>query len=386
MITCPKCNKVFTYNYLLLKHQNRKKSCNDKQDDNNDISSNSSNGDILNKDDENNIINTNNDNNLDNNMNYDNINCDNNINSDNSDTDSSENSENSENSNKINKLKKNNIELKKIEKEEINIEKCLNKYDKNINKINNNLTKYMKESIKKNRCDECNKDFSKKYNIIRHVNEYCMYIKDINQEKNKLNEERNKLNDKKNKLNEDKNNLKTQIELQELRKAVTKLLKRKSHNINITNNKITNNNLMVNINSFGNESLSHITINDYKRFLSGLFPGFIRFIEKVHFDENAPENHNICITNMNSRYLFTFDKGNWLSKDKNETIDKFIAKKYNILVDKFDELEEKNELDDKILERFNIFSKNYQDIDAQKNTKNDIMLMIYNNKNKVNMK
>jgi len=89
---------------------------------------------------------------------------------------------------------------------------------------------------------------------------------------------------------------------------------------------------------------------------------------------------------MNSRYLFTFDRGSWLSKDKNETIDKFIAKKYNILVDKFDELEEKNELDDKILERFNLFSKNYKDIDAQKNTKNDIMLMIYNNKNKVNMK
>ena len=48
---------------------------------------------------------------------------------------------------------------------------------------------------------------------------------------------------------------------------VAKLLKKKSTNINITNNnKITNNNnLMVNINSFGNESLSHITINDYKR-------------------------------------------------------------------------------------------------------------------------
>jgi len=75
-----------------------------------------------------------------------------------------------------------------------------------------------------------------------------------------------------------------------------------------------------------------------------------------------------------------------LSLNKYGTIDKFIAKKYNILVDKFDELEEKNELDEKILERFNIFSKNYQDIDAQKNTKNDIMLMIYNNKNKINMK
>ncbi len=114
---------------------------------------------------------------------------------------------------------------------------------------------------------------------------------------------------------------------------VAKLLKKKSTSINITNNnKITNNNLMVNINSFGNnESLSHIRVNDYKR--------FIKFIEKVHFDENAPENHNICITNMNSKYLFTFDKGNWLSRDKNYTIDSFIAKKYNILVNKFDELE-----------------------------------------------
>ena len=89
---------------------------------------------------------------------------------------------------------------------------------------------------------------------------------------------------------------------------------------------------------------------------------------------------------MNSKYMFTFDRGNWLSKDKVDTIDKFIAKKYNILVNKLDELEEKNELDDKILERFNLFSKNYQDKEAQKNTRNDIMLMIYNNKNKINMK
>jgi len=34
-------------------------------------------------------------------------------------------------------------------------------------------------------------------------------------------------------------------------------------------------------------------------------------------------------------------------------------------------------LDDKILEKFNIFSKNYQDKEAQKYTKNEIMLMIY---------
>jgi predicted nuclease with TOPRIM domain len=101
------------------------------------------------------------------------------------------------------------------------------------------------------------KDFNKKYNITRHINNYCSTIK-------KLNENKSKLNEQKNKLNEEMINLRTQIELQELRKAVTKILKRKPQNINITNNnkitnnKITNNNLMVNINSFGSKIKNNI--------------------------------------------------------------------------------------------------------------------------------
>ena len=120
---------------------------------------------------------------------------------------------------------------------------------------------------------------------MRHINERCEYIKNIerqkiifNEEKTKLNEEKTKLNEEKNKLELEQNklelkqnNFRTQMEIKELRNTVAKLLKKKMQNINITNNnkitnnKITNNNLMVNINSFGNESLSHITINDYKR-------------------------------------------------------------------------------------------------------------------------
>ena len=162
-------------------------------------------------------------------------------------------------------------------------------------------------------------------------------------------------------------------DIKQLRLDMAKLLKKKSQNINITNN-----NLMLNINSFGNENLSHITINDYKNFFTGFFPGFIKFIEKIHFDENMPENHNICITNLKSNFMFTYNKGKWLSKDKNHTIDTFIAKKYNILVNKLDELEELKQIDEKILEKFNAFAKNYLDAEAQRNTKNDIMLMIYN--------
>ena len=113
---------------------------------------------------------------------------------------------------------------------------------------------------------------------------------------------------------------------------------------------------MVNINSFGNESLSHITVNDYKKFLSGLFPGFIGFIEKVHFDENAPENHNICITNLRLNYMFTYNKGNWLSKDKNETIsltkeEKTELNRLNKKIDQGKELTKKEKARRKLLDK-----------------------------------
>ena len=84
--------------------------------------------------------------------------------------------------------------------------------------------------------------------------------------------------------------------------------------------------------------------------------------------------------------MYIFENGKWAIKERNELIDKFIAKKYNLLACKLDELEENKEIDYNVLEKFNKFTKNYQDIEAQKNTKNDIMLMIYNHKDKVKIK
>jgi len=49
--------------------------------------------------------------------------------------------------------------------------------------------------------------------------------------------------------------------------------------------------------------------------------------------------------------------GDWITKDKNETIDRFISKKYDLLVDKYDELEESNEIDEKISRILKYFQK-----------------------------
>ena len=61
----------------------------------------------------------------------------------------------------------------------------------------------------------------------------------------------------------------------------------------------------------------------------------------------------------------------------------YILKKYNILTEKCCELEEKKMISENVVNDFIKFTKNYQDIDAQKITKNDIMLMMYNNRKKI---
>ena len=142
-----------------------------------------------------------------------------------------------------------------------------------------NINKKIKQSTQ-TKCGFCNKTFSTKGNLNIHLKNHCLVKKDL-----ELNKEKIKLHKQIKKTKKNITNIKTQN--------------------NITNINITNNNLMLNINSFGNENLSHITINDFKNFFTGFFPGFIKFIEKIHFDENMPENHNICITNLKSNFMFT---------------------------------------------------------------------------------
>jgi hypothetical protein len=74
-----------------------------------------------------------------------------------------------------------------------------------------------------------------------------------------------------------------------------------------------------------------------------------------------PENHNINITNMKSKYLHIYEDNQWTIKEKVDVLDKFINKKYNMLVDKCEELEEKNEISEKIIEDFMQFTQNYKD-------------------------
>ena len=277
------------------------------------------------------------------------------------------------------------------------------KYDEQIQEINNtiiNLSSQSLDSIKQ--CKFCNKNFTRKGNLERHINSSCTSKKELENKleelsNDKINIENNNKNKNIDKLYSEINTQKNEINIQKneinlLKKTLETLINKKCNN-NITiqqiinNNNVTNNNnnnLFVNLNSFGNENLSHITEKDYNKYMSGFFPGFIKFIEKIHFDDKMPENHNIFITNLRSKYIYVYDNNNekWLTKEKNDIIDKLILKNYNLLDGKCEEYENK-EINEDIINKFRKFQQNYTDEESQKNTKKNVTLLLYNNRDKV---
>ncbi len=271
-----------------------------------------------------------------------------------------------------------------------NIDNININYDKQIQDKNNLIEQTLQKSLEtKTLCLFCNSILINKGNLTRHINTFCKVKKEMVQDINKIIEEKNKLIEQKNKQLEIDDNKYIREQLLILLKENKELKKNTSQNTpqNITinnptiNNTINQNNLVV-INPFGKEDLSHITLEDYKIYLKGFFPGFIKFIEKIHFDDNS-NNKNICITNLKSKYLSVHDGNKWITRDKNEVIEKLMENKLNILTDKCEEFEESNKINKKIAQNFEEFCENYNDDKAQKSTKNDIITMIYDNKDKI---
>jgi uncharacterized protein YejL (UPF0352 family) len=263
-------------------------------------------------------------------------------------------------------------------------------YNIKIKNITETISNKINESLITNtHCMFCEKQFSNKSNLSKHINKVCSSKLELDKEKNKIIEDKNK-------MIEDKKNKERDNEIKQLRTDMLKLLEKQSQTIqtiqpqnitnNITNNTINQTNNVIMINSFGKEDLSHITLQDYKQYLNTYFKGFINFIEKVHFDDTMPANHNICITNLKSKDIKVYEGDKWVAKPKTDIIDKFLRKKLNTLIDKCEELEESDQINEKLVDKFSEFQINYMDNSAKKNTKDDVILMIYNNKDKIKVK
>ena len=162
-------------------------------------------------------------------------------------------------------------------------------------------------------CKYCGKDFTRQFNLIRHIDKNCRVKKEND---NKMEELMTRLI----KIEEsDKKNKEEIAKLKEENDKYKKMINNTQNNVVGTQN-IQNNTINVRINAYGNEDSSKITINDYKRILGRGMNSVPVFVEKLHFDKNTPENHNVYISNLRDEYVLMFDGKIWRLKDRDDAL------------------------------------------------------------------
>lgn len=177
--------------------------------------------------------------------------------------------------------------------------------------------------------------------------------------------------------------LRFEQEKMHLQNKIDKLMnheKDERNNINnITNNIHTQNNVNIQINAFGNENLDYITEEFVLKCLEKMYSSLPSLIERIHFDPNHPENHNVKIPSKTlSHATILTDDRTWKTIDRELVIDSMVDKGYNILdetyQDKMISMSHSNQ------KQVNEFKEKYSgdDENLKEQIKKDVNLMVIN--------
>ena len=331
-------------------------------------------------------------------------------------------------------------------------QKLLKNYSEILNKYSEILPNYsemIKNTEERNNCNFCNKPFTRKFNLKRHeasckekyenkiideidkVKELTVMLREKELEIKKMEKEKKLELREKDKYGEielkekekEKNQLikekakerKTLIkrrekllkeqeksyelvlkkevgilvkELQKKDKQIEELIKSNGNSINIDNSK--NLNVNIKINPFEKTDYSHITDRDYLECIKHANMCIPFFIEKLHFDPEKPENHNVLIKNLKVGYIMTNNGRKWVYRSCDETVSFLIEDNANIIEDKIAYWSEsghkyaRQEKYIKILDKFSRFLERRSDSKyVEKMVEKEVKLVLFNNRDMI---
>jgi len=154
-------------------------------------------------------------------------------------------------------------------------------------------------------------------------------------------------------------------------------------NNNINNNTINNDNKIIHnhthiqINAFGKENYDYL-LDENKRLKNIMQKkdAFMqKIIEAVHFDEEHPENHNILMTNLQSKHVMIHDGTKFIKALKEPTLVQLIQNKRNLINGNIETLGLTIGSERYIKEKLDTLR---QDDEKQKMLKDKVELMCYN--------
>ena len=254
-------------------------------------------------------------------------------------------------------------------------------------KISQNLAKISQKSVKidekteKNEpnntvydfpCKYCNKTFKHHSSLSKHIKYACKKNKDEDlQELVRLLNQKNEIKDKQitEILNQNKK-MQRQID-----KLTSKLQIQHIHNTNSNNNTINYNIKLLN---FNQTDYSHLTEQDYMKCLQDCNYCVKSLIEKVHFNEEKPENKNIYISNIKNKYIMLYKNNKWQLVNRKNQLDDLYDYNEVLLENWHDEYKDKYP---DMFSSFERYLKNKDNDDELTNQiKDEILLMLYNNR------
>ena len=169
-------------------------------------------------------------------------------------------------------------------------------------------------------------------------------------------------------------------ERDELRAQIASLLDKHSGTTNNTTNIETQNNTInIHINAFGQENIDYLDEKAIVSCINRIYKSVPAILEKIHFDPEHPENHNIKITNKKLPYASVMgDNQKWKTVDKKDAIETMVFNGYNLLDEKYPDT--KSEISDRKQEHFESFQEKFEseDKELRKQLKTDVELLVLN--------
>ena len=241
-------------------------------------------------------------------------------------------------------------------------------------------------------CKYCNKKFTRIDNLTRHINSRCSKKQENNLE-DTIKKQSDELNQLKSLMFEQSTQLKSIISelINKNCKVHHKTLQKINKQLNGDHNTINENinkgtiNNTYNIIALGHENLTDVFSKKEKMaILKYRYCSLPQLVEYTHFNDKYPQFKNILITNTQNKQAYKYDikKKQFIADDKDELLEDIVDSRMCDINSFYEELEE--ELDTKTKEILDKVKDKIENEPAYKLLKKqDIKLIIYNNRKKV---
>ena len=220
-------------------------------------------------------------------------------------------------------------------------------------------------------CKYCENKYVHKQSLFKHL-KTCKEKKKDETVKESMTELARLLNEKDKQMHEKDLEHKRQIE---------ELIKKAGivNSNNVTNN-IQNNIKLLN---YKDTDITDLTENDYVKCLEHYNFCVPHLIKRIHFNPKKPENHNVYISNLKNSYIMIYMNNKWKVKNRDETILRMIDDKQILFEKKIQECVKSGNQYPKLMAKFSRYIEKREQNDVINAIKEDIKLMLYNNRNMI---